>query len=81
MNVFKEKAPIIITCHKRIVPYLSKEVEALGFVVEDSFVTGVRLNVTVNDCIKLNLTCVVQAKFYIVYKALLRKMQTAFTSI
>jgi len=55
MNVFKEKAPIIITCHKRIVPYLSKEVEALGFVVEDSFVTGVRLNGTVNDCIKLNL--------------------------
>lgn len=55
MNVFTEKAPIIITCHKRLVPYLIKEVMALGFVVEDSFVTGIRLNGTVNDCIKLNL--------------------------
>ena len=65
MNVFKEKAPIIITCHKRIVPYLSKEVEALGFVVEDSFVTGVRLNGNVNDCIKLylNLRCASQVLY------------------
>lgn len=55
MNPFTEKAPIIITCHKRIAPYLAKEVEALGFIIEDSFVTGVRLNGTINDCIKLNL--------------------------
>jgi len=55
MNPFTEKAAIIITCHKRIAPYLQKEVEALGFVIEDSFVTGVRLNGTINDCIKLNL--------------------------
>lgn len=55
MNPFTEKAAIIITCHKRIAPYLQKEVEALGFTIEDSFVTGVRLNGTINDCIKLNL--------------------------
>ncbi len=55
MNVFTEKAAVIITCHKRIAPYLQKEVEALGFTIEDSFVTGVRINATINDCIKLNL--------------------------
>jgi 23S rRNA G2445 N2-methylase RlmL len=27
----------------------------LGFTIEDSFVTGVRINATINDCIKLNL--------------------------
>jgi len=55
MNVFTQKAAIIITCHKRMVTYLEKEVTALGFTVQDSFVTGVRLTGSVNDCIKLNL--------------------------
>ena len=55
MNVFTTKAAIIITCHKRITPYLEQEVRELGFTIEDSFVTGVRLSGTVNDCIKLNL--------------------------
>ena len=27
----------------------------MGFTIEDSFITGIRLNATVNDCIKLNL--------------------------
>lgn len=55
MNVYTTKAPITITCHKRIMPYLAKEVKDLGFTIEESFVTGVRLSGTVNDCIKLNL--------------------------
>ena len=55
MNVFTTKSPVIITCHKRMVPYLEQEVKALGFTIEDSFITGIRLNATVNDCIKLNL--------------------------
>ncbi len=55
MNPFTEKAAIIITCHKRIAPYLQKEVEALGFIVDETFITGVRLTGTINDCIKLNL--------------------------
>ena len=55
MNVFTTKAAIIITCHKRITPYLEQEVRELGFTIDDSFVTGVRLSGTVNDCIKLNL--------------------------
>jgi putative N6-adenine-specific DNA methylase len=55
MNVFTEKAAIIITCHKRIATYLEKEVEALGFKVDESFITGVRITGSINDCIKLNL--------------------------
>ncbi|MCC7524557.1 MAG: class I SAM-dependent RNA methyltransferase [Chitinophagaceae bacterium] len=55
MNVFTTKGAITITCHKRITPYLEQEVKELGFTVEDSFVTGVHISGTVNDCIKLNL--------------------------
>lgn len=55
MNVFTTKGAITITCHKRITPYLEQEVKELGFTVEDSFVTGVHISGTLNDCIKLNL--------------------------
>ena len=55
MNVFTTKAPVTITCHKRIAPFLFQEVAELGFAVEEQFVTGVRLTGNVNDCIKLNL--------------------------
>ncbi len=55
MNLFTQKAPVIITCPKRLAPYLANEVTDLGFVVEEIFVTGVRLTETINDCIKLNL--------------------------
>jgi putative N6-adenine-specific DNA methylase len=55
MSLYTTAAPITITCHKRITPYLEKEVKELGFVIENSFVTGVRLRGTINDCIKLNL--------------------------
>jgi putative N6-adenine-specific DNA methylase len=55
MSLYTTKAAITITCHKRIMPYLAQEVKELGFEVEESFVTGVRLHGTINDCIKLNL--------------------------
>ena len=55
MSLYTTKGSITITCHKRITPYLLQEVKDLGFEIEDSFVTGVRLNGTINDCIKLNL--------------------------
>ncbi len=55
MNVFTDKSVIIITCPKRLSPWLEQEVKELGFIVEESFITGVRLTGTVNDCIKLNL--------------------------
>ncbi len=55
MSLYTTAAPITITCHKRITPYLEQEVKDLGFEIENSFVTGVRLKGTINDCIKLNL--------------------------
>ncbi len=55
MNVFTSKSTVIITCHKRLSVFLKQEVEALGFDIEETFVTGVRLFATVEDCIKLNL--------------------------
>jgi len=55
MSLYTIPSAITITCHKRITPYLEQEVKDLGFRIEDSFVTGVRLMGTINDCIKLNL--------------------------
>jgi putative N6-adenine-specific DNA methylase len=55
MSLYTTAAPITITCHKRIAPYLEQEVKDLGFTVEETFVTGVRLRGTIDDCIKLNL--------------------------
>jgi putative N6-adenine-specific DNA methylase len=46
---------VTITCNKRLAPYVEQEVLALGFIIEETFVTGVRLRATMNDCIKLNL--------------------------
>ena len=55
MNLFTTSGAITITSHKRITPYLEQEVKELGFTVDDSFVTGVKLTGTINDCVKLNL--------------------------
>ena len=55
MSVFTKKSTVIITCHKRVSGYLAQEVTDLGFIIEETFVTGVRLFATINDCIKLNL--------------------------
>ena len=55
MSLYTTIAPITITCHKRIAPYLEIEVRELGFAIDETFVTGVRLKGTINDCIRLNL--------------------------
>jgi putative N6-adenine-specific DNA methylase len=55
MSLYTTRSAITITCHKRITPYLEQEVKELRFEIEESFVTGVRLSGTINDCIKLNL--------------------------
>jgi putative N6-adenine-specific DNA methylase len=55
MNLFTEKGVIIITCQKRLSPFLAQEVQELGFAIDEVFITGVRLSGTINDCIKLNL--------------------------
>jgi len=55
MQVFHTESKIVITCNKRLSPYLQKEVEDLGFKPVRVFQTGVELMGTVNDCITLNL--------------------------
>src|SRR5687767_7261178 len=55
MNVFQESRRIIITCNKRLSPYLETEVRDLGYEPERVFQTGVELLGTVRDCIRLNL--------------------------
>lgn len=55
MNIYTTPRSVTITCHKRIMPYLEQEVKELGFNIEETFVTGVKLKATVNECIKLNL--------------------------
>jgi len=55
MQVFHNKSKVIITCNKRLSPYLQDEVTALGYQIERSFPTGVELNITLTECIKLNL--------------------------
>src|SRR5258706_5869289 len=51
----KSSQRIIITCNKRLAPYLENEVIELGYEVERMFATGVELKGTLNDCIRLNL--------------------------
>jgi 23S rRNA G2445 N2-methylase RlmL len=52
---FSIKSKIIITCNKRLAPYLQQEVEALGFKPDRVFQTGIELRGDVRDCIRLNL--------------------------
>jgi len=55
MEVFHTESKIIITCNKRLSPYLQQEVEELGFKPVRVFQTGVELLGTVTDTIPLNL--------------------------
>lgn len=55
MSLYTTESSIIITCNKRLAPYLEQEVKDLGFIIEEAFVTGVRVKGTMNDCIVLNL--------------------------
>jgi putative N6-adenine-specific DNA methylase len=55
MQVFHTKSKVIITCNKRLSTYLAAEVSALGYTIVRAFPTGVELNITLNECIKLNL--------------------------
>jgi 23S rRNA G2445 N2-methylase RlmL len=61
----KKQSKIIITCNKRLAPYLEKEVEELGLPVDHMFQTGVELQGTLDDCIRLNLNirCASQVLF------------------
>lgn len=55
MQVFNSSSKVIITCNKRLSPYLQIEVQELGFKIKRAFSTGIELDASINDCIKLNL--------------------------
>jgi putative N6-adenine-specific DNA methylase len=55
VKVFDTPSRIIVTCNKRITPFLEQEIVALGFNPVNTFGTGVELVGTVKDCIRLNL--------------------------
>ncbi|SFD99502.1 putative N6-adenine-specific DNA methylase [Chitinophaga sp. CF118] len=55
MHIYTTTGNVTITCHKRMMPYLEQEAKDLGFDIEETFVTGIKLKATVNECIKLNL--------------------------
>lgn len=55
MQVFHTKNKVIITCNKRLSPYLAEEVKSLGYTIVREFPTGVELHITLTECIKLNL--------------------------
>ena len=65
MPDFTISSRIIITCSNRLSPFLEKEIIALGFSPVRVFKTGIELNGTLADCIKLNLNlrCASQVLF------------------
>jgi putative N6-adenine-specific DNA methylase len=56
---------IIISCLKRLAPYVQQEVSALGFPIKEAFSSAIETEGTLNDCIKLNLNlrCASQVRY------------------
>ena len=65
MNKLSSPSRIVVTCSKRLSPFLEKEIADLGFVPERTFTTGIEFTGTLADCIKLNLNlrCASQVHF------------------
>jgi 23S rRNA G2445 N2-methylase RlmL len=55
MNNTENTSRIVVTCNKRLAPYLEKEVTELGLKPERTFATGIETKGTFQDCIRLNL--------------------------
>ncbi|TWF42706.1 putative N6-adenine-specific DNA methylase [Chitinophaga polysaccharea] len=55
MSLYTTTGTVTVTCNKRLTPFLEQEVKELGFTIDETFVTGVRLQASVNECIRLNL--------------------------
>ncbi len=53
---FTTPSRIIITCSKRLSSYLQQEVIELNFTPTRTFATGIEMEGTINDCIRLNLS-------------------------
>lgn len=55
MELFTTTSRIIVTCSNRISPYLQQDVTELGFTPLRVFKTGVEMEGTLTDCVRLNL--------------------------
>ncbi len=55
MQIFNLSSRIIVTCSNRLSSYLAAEITALGFTPLRVFKTGVEMEGSLQDCIKLNL--------------------------
>ncbi|MCF8283890.1 MAG: class I SAM-dependent RNA methyltransferase [Sphingobacteriales bacterium] len=53
--LFTKESRIVITCPKFMSAYLSEEVHALGYTITEEWSTGVAIEGTLNDCIKINM--------------------------
>jgi 23S rRNA G2445 N2-methylase RlmL len=62
---FTKKSKIIVSCLKRLTPYVEQEVRELGLPVHDTFASGLESYGSLNDCIKLNLNlrCASQVRY------------------
>jgi 23S rRNA G2445 N2-methylase RlmL len=67
MSGSDNRSRIVITCNKRLAPFLAKEVEEAGLTPTRVFSTGVETEGTMRDCIRLNLNlrCASQVLFSI----------------
>ena len=67
MKIFNTSSRIIITCSNRLSIYLQQEIINLGYTPIRIFKTGIELQGTMQDCIKLNLNlrCASQVLFSI----------------
>ena len=65
MPSFNKTSRIIITCSKRLSPFLQIEISELGFKINRPFQTGVEVTGSLYDCIRLNLNlrCASQVLF------------------
>ena len=52
---FSKSGKVVVTCNKRLSPYLQQEIAALGFEIKKTFATYVEIFASLNECIQLNL--------------------------
>lgn len=55
MGDFSKRSKIVVTCMKRLAPYVQQQIEQLGFTANKVFSAGVELEGSLRDCIRLNL--------------------------
>jgi putative N6-adenine-specific DNA methylase len=55
MDLYSQDARILITCTKRLTPFVAEEVTSLGYTLQHSLKSAIELKGTLADCVHLNL--------------------------